>query len=329
VLVLGASALARQRLMTLALASSCWVASACAGAAAERAAPPANGRAASQAAPVISRALQSSVELELQRRVGAARGANESTVRVKLFPPTSAPQRVLLVAADSQGRGIQVHEVTMDARGRAHLASVIAPELPPAELDAAPPNVELRYKALSTEEATRLLQRAALAVSAEIDAEIALLPPENPSKTQVFGVRLWTADGRMTDRLFSGRPGNVAEPRRAPVALVREDLEALAVSADRTGINSDVRTMIVDAWPRPGTMPEWTRARLLAVASALPSDPLIALVRPALDEVGEPRVRAINALAAATAVDLRQDASGGLRGVDEVAEAYRQMVTKR
>lgn len=326
--MLGVAALLRRGPIHVALAVSCSLASACAGTASERAAPRAGDRAASQAAH-ISRELQSSVELELQRRVAAARGANQSSVRVKLYPPASAPRRVLLVAADSQGRGIQVHEVTMDARGRAHLASVIAPELPPAELNAAPPEVELRYKALTTEEATRLLQRAALAVSAQIEAEIALLPLINPSKTQVFGVRLWTADGRMVDRLFSGRPGNVGEPRRAPVALVREDLEALAVSADRTGANADVRTMIVDAWPRPGTMPEWTRARLLAVAAALPSDPLIALVRPALDEAGEPRVRAINALAAATAIDLRQDASGGLRGVDEVAEAYRQMVTKR
>lgn len=281
------------------------------------------------AAPSIPQALQDEVEVELRRRVAEAEAGDASTIQVALHPPASAPQRVLVVVAHSEGRGIQVSELIAEPHGGARFSSVVARELPPAGLDSAPPELELFRLTLGPADATRLLQRAALAVSAEIEAQVGLLPTNPVNETQVLGVRLWSADGRMIDRRFDGRPGNLAEPRRAPVALVREDLESLTATADRTGVNAELRAMIVDAWPAPGAMPAWTRARLLAVASALPSHSLVALVEPDLNEIGEPRVRAINALAAATEVDLRRDASGGLRGVDEVAEAYRQLLDKR
>lgn len=313
-------------LTALALAASTAIAGACAAtpepAPQHAAAPP-------PAAPSIPKALRDEVEVELRRRVAEKEAGNESTIQVSLHLPTSAPQRVLVVVAHSEGRGIQVSELIAEPNGGARFSSVVARELPPAGLDSAPPELELFHKTLAPAEATRLLQRAALAISAEIEAQVGLLPTHPVNETQVLGVRLWSADGRMIDRRFDGRPGNLAEPRRAPVALIREDLESLTTTADRTGVNSELRAMIVDAWPAPGAMPAWTRARLLAVAAALPSHSLVALVEPDLNETGEPRVRAINALAAATEVDLRRDASGGLRGVDEVAEAYRQLLDKR
>jgi hypothetical protein len=317
-------------LTTLALVACTAIASACAGAS-EPARPHADARSAATVAPPapIPQALQNEVEAELRRRVAEAEAGDESTIQVALHPPASAPQRVLVVVAHSEGRGIQVSELIAEPNGGARFSSVVAKELPPAGLDSAPPKLDLYQKILGPADATRLLQRAALAVSAEIEAQVGLLPTNPVNETQVLGVRLWSADGRMIDRRFDGRPGNLAEPRRAPVALIREDLESLASPVDRTGVNAQLRAMIVDAWPAPGAMPAWTRARLLAVASALPSHPLVALVEPSLDETGEPRVRAINALAAATEVDLRRDASGGLRGVDEVAEAYRKLLDKR
>jgi hypothetical protein len=301
----------------------------CAGSASERAPTQRQATASAASAAPIPPARRVEVEVELERRVAEVQGGNKAGIRVHLYPPSSAAQRVLVVVAQSHGRGIQVLELTAAERGGARFSSVVARELPPPDLDSGPPAVELFYKEIAAAEATRLLQRAALAITAEIEAPVALLPTNPTSETQVLGVRLWTADGRMIDRRFDGQPGNnLAEPRRAPVALIREDLEALTSSADRTGVNAELRKMIVDAWPTRGAMPAWSRARLLAVAAALPSHPLVALVRPDLDEAGEPRVRAINALVAATEVDLRRDATGGLRPVDEVAEAYRRLLQR-
>jgi hypothetical protein len=280
--------------------------------------------------------LQLQVEDELKRKVAAAQGGDHVVVNVRLRPLVEPCRRVLIVVAHIHGSGIQLLDLTVDSAKVARFTSVIARSVPPPQLTAAPPRFELFSNEVDSNEAERVLRRAALAISAEIQVEatqagddLVLRSLKVVHDTEVIAVRAWLSDGSPLDRTFEGQPGNLTEQRRAPLDLVRADLVQLASAAQPATDEPRVRAMLVEAWSAVSAMPPWSRSRLVALAAALPSLALVPLLRPGLDEQGELRVRAINALAAATDVDLRRDAAGRVRAIDDVAQAYRELLDTR
>lgn len=278
-------------------------------------------------------ATQQEIEGELKQRVTEAQAEDRVAVSVGVQPASRPARRVLVWVAHLHGTGVQMLDLGADTSNVAHLTSILMRELPPPDLSAAPARVELASSVIAAPVAERVLRRAVLAMSADIqiatpesDDAVVLRSLKVVHDTQVINVQLWAQDGSRSERAFVGQPGNLTEPQRAPLDLILEDLLPLTAAAQPV-LGNATRAILVDAWPSTG-MPAWIRCRLIALASALPSPRLVALLRPSLDETGEVRVRAINALAAAVGEDLRRDATGGVRPIDEVAEAYRELLTK-
>lgn len=265
-----------------------------------------------------------------------AEGGGPHVVEVVLTPSDS-PQRLLVMAASRHSTGILLLQLELTPEGDAIFDSVHAPQVPEPSLTAEPPAIELTERRVSATEAHRILERAALAISAELrlttsqsEGDIALRPFNTVHDTEAIGVRLWSREAAMIERRFDGQPGNITEPRRAPVDLIRADLETLlaAAAAAASPATHRHRTMLVDTWPSIGAVPAWTYARLLALAAALPSAELTPLLRSSLDPPGELSIPTINALVATTGADLRRNDAGQLRAAGDIAQAYRALLAK-
>lgn len=272
------------------------------------------------------------VKAELERRVLDAEDDGRHRVQISMAPQAS-PQRVLVVAAHLHGTGIQLLQLELTPNGDALFTSVDAPELPAPSLAAEPPRIEPKQRPIELAEARRLLERAALAISADIqlvtppsEGGFVLRQLKRVHDTEVLGVRLWTHAGAMIERRFDGQPGNLTESHRAPVDLIRGDLARLVASTRPSAVTPHHRAMLADAWPPIDAVPPWTYARLLALATALPSAALTPRLRSSLEQAGETSIQTINALAATTEVDLRRNESGQLRALPDIVQAYRQLL---
>jgi hypothetical protein len=275
------------------------------------------------------------VKAELERRVLDAEDDGRYGVQISMAPHVS-PQRVLVLAAHLHGTGIQLLQLELTPVGDALFSSVDTPELPSPSLGAEPARLEPTQRSIALAEAQRILERAALAISADIQlvtppsaGDLVVRPLKRVHDTEVLGVRLWTHAGVVIERRFDGQPGNLTESRRAPVDLIRGDLARLMATAQPSTATPRHRAMLADAWPPIDAVPPWTYARLLALAAALPSPALTPRLRPSLEQPGEARIRAINALAATTQVDLRRDQSGRIRALPEIVQAYRNLLQQQ
>ena len=281
--------------------------------------------------------LPAAVKLELEQRVREAEGDGAYPVTVTLNNLPSA-HRVLLVAANLHGTGIQLLQLEIMADGTGMCAVVHAPDVGAAALTADPPKLEVLERVVQPDLTHRLLARATLALGAEIQIlapetdEVVLRQLNTVHDTESIGVRAWTAAGAGIERRFDGQPGNMTEPQRAPLDSIRGDLTSLLPTTPPSlgrAPSARHQNMLVDAWPQINAVPTWTYARLLALAAALPSAPLTRLLEPTLEGTEELSIRTIEALAATTQTDLRRDASGQLRALPEIVQAYRQLLQSR
>ena len=278
-------------------------------------------------------ALETAVARALRRRVRDIEPTSGARIEISFGCP-AAPELSRVTALSAHGHGGFVSLVDVDGTSGG-AGQVLALRLHPAATPALSGPAPLLDRA-SARPRDEVMRRALAFANAALASTIQIRPPParggahvastvTTTHDEALEFRLLGRDGQSSTRRWNGYVDSAHAGDRIPLEIAWDALWAISARPLRPAAPEDADRAafrrLVD-----GNEARLENDALLELGALLATRPVAGWLTAQLDAPSDrTRTLAVNALVAATGIDLRRDAAGAVRPLAEVAAAYRAL----